>query len=483
MNILVTGANGQLGRCLQDVVNASGNGKPDHFVGEPNYYIFKSHDELDITDQDLVSEFVRDNHICVIVNFAAYTNVNKAQDDRDKAYEVNAMGPMYLALAAKEVGAVLIHISTDYVHGGFHNTPIPNTDPGKDFFKTVEREGCYYGYSKCMGEELILSSGFKNYIILRTSWLCSEYGKNFVKTMYERAINGQESSVVFDQVGCITDARDLALFVYQLIEENSSKTPLLSQFGTYNFTANAKKADLVRAVFRFMQIGSIAGFNNYYSAALQTANPQTYAAWIRLGELRVKRLTTDFTPEQDAILANLKFLRKNVFLSGQKLRNVAREALQNCGIEFIEVEPFLTAPTPTCAFYWRGYRPVIQFPTTMMDDSKFLEALFHAVAHVLYHPLRTSCLQLGNQTQATTPFDAATAKNAQEIEAETSAQNMLLSEAEECELICCGRFNERRCIQHFSGLFHVRPGILVERLQQQGKISHRTLLNDFKIAV
>ena len=247
--------------------------------------------------------------------------------------------------------------------------------------------------------------------------------------------------------------------------------------------ANAKKADLVRAVFRFMQIGSIAGFNNYYSAALQTANPQTYAAWIRLGELRVKRLTTDFTPEQDAILANLKFLRKNVFLSGQKLRNVAREALQNCGIEFIEVEPFLTAPTPTCAFYWRGYRPVIQFPTTMMDDSKFLEALFHAVAHVLYHPLRTSCLQLGNQTQATTPFDAATAKNAQEIEAETFAQNMLLSEAEECELICCGRFNERRCIQHFSGLFHVRPGILVERLQQQGKISHRTLLNDFKIAV
>ena len=248
--------------------------------------------------------------------------------------------------------------------------------------------------------------------------------------------------------------------------------------------ANAKKADLVRAVFRFMQIGSIAGFNNYYSAALQTANPQTYAAWIRLGELRVKRLTTDFTPEQDAILANLKFLRKNVFLSGQKLRNVAREALQNCGIEFIEVEPFLTAPTPTCAFYWRGYRPVIQFPTTKIDDSKFLEALFHAVAHVLYHPLRTSCLQLGNHAMpiAAQPNPSA-AKSVQEIEAEKFAQDMLLSEAEECELICCGRFNERRCIQHFSGVFHVRPGILVERLQQQGKISHRTLLNDFKIAV
>ena len=244
--------------------------------------------------------------------------------------------------------------------------------------------------------------------------------------------------------------------------------------------ADVKNADLVRAVFRFMQIGSIAGFNNYYSTTLQSANPQTLAAWIRLGELRINRLTTDFTPEQDAILANLKFLRKNVFLHGQKLRNVAREALNNCGIEIIEVEPFLTAPTPTCAFYWRGYRPVIQFPTTQMDDSKFLEALFHAVAHVLYHPLRTSCLQLGNRAQAV-PSNPATV--AQEIEANTFAQNMLLSEAEECELICCGRFNERRCIQHFSGLFHVRPSILVERLQQQGKIKRNSLLNDFKIAV
>ena len=257
---------------------------------------------------------------------------------------------------------------------------------------------------------------------------------------------------------------------------------------------NIKDADLVRAVFRFMQIGSIAGFNSYYSTTLQSTNPQTLAAWIRLGELRVKRLTTDFTPDRDAIIANLNFLRKNVFLHNQSLRNSARDALRNCGIEIIEVEPFLTAPTPTCAFYWRGYRPVIQFPTTKMDDSKFLEALFHAVAHVLYHPLRTSCLLLGNQakqnpTQSSVANSneavqsAVSAKSIQEIEAETFAQNMLLSEAEECELICCGRFNERRCIQHFSGQFHVRPGILVERLQQQGKIHRRSLLNDFKIAV
>ena len=242
--------------------------------------------------------------------------------------------------------------------------------------------------------------------------------------------------------------------------------------------ANIKDADLVRAVFRFMNIGSIAGFEKYYGVTLQSTNPQTYAAWIRLGELQIKRLAGDFTPNTEAVLTNLKFLRTNGFLHAQNIRKIAREALHSCGIEVIEVEPFLTAPTPTCAFYWRGYQPVIQFPTTKMDDSKFLEALFHAVAHAIYHPLRTSCLQLGVHAQQTPET-----KSILEIEAETFAQDMALSEAEECELICCGHFNERRCIQHFSGLFHVRPGILVERLQQQGKISRRTPLNDFKVAV
>lgn len=271
---------------------------------------------------------------------------------------------------------------------------------------------------------------------------------------------------------------------------------------------NVKDVELVRAMFKFMQIGSIAGFENFYSTTLQSANPQTYAAWIRLGEREVKRLATDFTPDRNAIIANLKFLRKNVYLHRQNLRTTVREVLRNNGIEYIEVEPFLTAPTPICAFYWRGSRPVIQFPTTKMDDSKFLEALFHAVGHMLLHPKHTSCLQLGAFSPAlATPFTTASQTNSQpalshsaktaktlellaarpeeifELEASHFAQDHLLSEAEECELICCGRFNERRCIEYFSGVFHVRPGILVERLQQQGKLNRRTLLNDFKIAV
>jgi len=263
---------------------------------------------------------------------------------------------------------------------------------------------------------------------------------------------------------------------------------------------SVKDADLVCAVFKFMQIGCIAGFENYYSATLQSANPQTYAAWIRLGELQVKRLATDYTPDRKAIISNLKFLRTNVFLPNQSIRKIAREVLNNCGIEYVEVEPFLTAPTPVCAFYWRGSRPVIQFPTTKMEDSKFLEALFHAVGHLLLHPKHTSCLQLGAfspafATQFTTALQAtehstksfellaARPEDILELEASHFAQDILLSEAEECELICCGRFNERRCIEHFSGVFHVRPSILVERLQQQGKLRRRTLLNDFKIAV
>ncbi len=253
--------------------------------------------------------------------------------------------------------------------------------------------------------------------------------------------------------------------------------------------ANAKDANLVRAVFKFMQIGSIAGFEKYYGATLQSTNPQTIAAWIRLGELRVKRRTSDFAPDHKAIFSVLKFLRTNVFIHGQNIRKQAREELKNCGIEFIEVEPFLTAPVPTCAFYWVGTQPVIQFPTTKMDDSKFLKALYHAIAHILYHPLRTTCLQLGAfaqaspQNNAPAQDNATTAQSILEVEADKFAQDMLLSEAEECELICCGRFNEPRCIQHFSGLFHVRPGILVERLQQQGKIRRRSPLNNFKMAV
>ena len=252
MNILVTGANGQLGQEIKWAVDIIGNGKPDHFVGEKNYYIFTGHDELDITDEQAVLNFVKDNHISVIVNCAAYTNVEKAQTDRELAYDINAKGPMNLALAASAVGSVLIHISTDYVFGGKRNTPLPPVSIGEDllYFPDIDRDDCFYGYSKNIGEHLIQQTGCK-YLIFRTSWLYSTHGKNFVRTMFERAWSGQNSKVVYDEVGSPTNSEDLAQFIVYIIDNNTAETRYLSKTGVYNFSNNgvASWYDLAQRVY------------------------------------------------------------------------------------------------------------------------------------------------------------------------------------------------------------------------------------------
>lgn len=247
--------------------------------------------------------------------------------------------------------------------------------------------------------------------------------------------------------------------------------------------------ELTQAVLSFMGIGSIEGFNNYYGATLNSANPQTYAAWIRMGELSVKRLTREFFLDSEFVVSSLKFLKRNFLLrtTSQKeyLRGAVKEILNNAGIEFIEVEPFLTAAYPTCACYWVGDKPVIQVTTTELSDSTFLEAVYHAVSHIAMHTKRTMCLiapqkNLQGTTAHLQGIDSTSKKCK---EAALFAQNMLLSEAEECELICNGHFEDPKCIKYYSGIFHIRPGILVERLQQQGKIPRRTPLNEFKKAV
>lgn len=253
MNILVTGAKGQLGCCLKDLVDAFGNGHPDHDSSEANYYIFTDYDELDITDKDAVTKFVKENFVNVIVNCAAYTNVEKAQTDRDTAYNVNAIGPLNLAEAAAEVGAILIHISTDYVFKGQRNTPVPPIPVGSDVvnYPDAERDECFYGYSKNIGESLIMNVQNCRYIIIRTAWLYSEYGKNFVKTMMDRAKNDKPTKVVYDQTGSPTYAQDLADFIYHIIEGNSHDTRYLSKCGVYNFANKgvASWYDLARSVF------------------------------------------------------------------------------------------------------------------------------------------------------------------------------------------------------------------------------------------
>lgn len=254
MNILVTGANGQLGRAIRKRVEYCGNGHADHFVGEKNHYIFVDVDELDIAKEEDVVKFVKDNHINVIVNCAAYTNVEKAQKDRDTAYNVNSKGPMNLGLAAASIGAVLIHISTDYVFGGQRNTPVPPVEVGSDIleFPDIDRDDCFYGYTKNIGEHLIEQTKC-NYIIIRTAWLYSEFGKNFVKTMAERAASMKKTRVVFDQTGSPTNAHDLVGLILHIIEDNNAENRYLSKTGVYNFANKgvASWYDLARAVFSY----------------------------------------------------------------------------------------------------------------------------------------------------------------------------------------------------------------------------------------
>lgn len=199
MNILVTGCNGQLGSCVRNAaINSSDN------------YIFTDVAELDITDADAVGKMVKDNDIKVIVNCAAYTNVDKAEIDSDFAEMLNSKAVENLAYAIRENDGTLFHISTDYVFGGsLGNTPRTELEP-------VNPTGVY-GLTKLHGEQAVESSGCKA-LIFRTAWLYSEYGKNFVKTMLNLTSLKPELKVVFDQVGTPTYAQDLADAIFEIIE-------------------------------------------------------------------------------------------------------------------------------------------------------------------------------------------------------------------------------------------------------------------------
>lgn len=199
MNILVTGANGQLGSEMR-IVSA----------GSSDRYIFTDvvslegveTVSLDITDLEAVRAMVKENNVDVIVNCAAYTNVDKAEEDQDFCALLNAKAPENLAVAMKEAGGLLVHVSTDYVFGGDpYNTPCKEDQKGTPTG--------VYGLTKLQGEQAIQATGC-SHVILRTAWLYSEFGKNFVKTMLALTSSKPELKVVFDQTGTPTYAFDLA---------------------------------------------------------------------------------------------------------------------------------------------------------------------------------------------------------------------------------------------------------------------------------
>jgi dTDP-4-dehydrorhamnose reductase len=210
MNILLTGANGQLGSHFRLLVPQS-----------CHQWLFTDIDELDITSREAVDAYVRENNIEMVVNCAAYTNVDKAESDEQTAYRINAEAVGYLAEAMGAVGGTLIHFSTDYVFGGNkNNTPCTEEE-------TVNPTGAY-GRTKLAGER---AAGACRHLIFRTSWLYSEYGKNFLLTMLNLTASKPELWVVFDQVGTPTYAGDLARAVFGIVESGE----FLQHEGIYNY--------------------------------------------------------------------------------------------------------------------------------------------------------------------------------------------------------------------------------------------------------
>lgn len=201
-NILVTGSNGQLGNEFRLVVEEK---------DKINKYYFTDVADLDITNKNDISNFLVTNNIDIVVNCAAYTNVDKAEDDKEKADLINHIGPKNLAEVCRERNGFLIHISTDYVFDGTKNTPYKETDETQPLG--------VYGETKLKGENAIINSGCE-YVIIRTSWLYSAFGKNFLKTMQKLTAEKESLKVVFDQVGTPTYAGDLANVIHKLIMNN-----------------------------------------------------------------------------------------------------------------------------------------------------------------------------------------------------------------------------------------------------------------------
>ena len=215
MKILVTGAMGQLGREISKLADST-----EHTYIYTDVRAHEGVAELDVTDAEAVNAAVQG--VDVIVNCAAYTDVNKAESDAEAAHKVNALAPAVLAEAAKAAGAMLIHVSTDYVFDGQANVPYTE-DAARNPLGV-------YGCTKMEGEDAIVKSGCRH-LIFRTSWLYSTTGKNFFLTMSELTASKPELKVVVDQVGTPTYAYDLAYLITYIIEEN-----LLDRNGVYNYS-------------------------------------------------------------------------------------------------------------------------------------------------------------------------------------------------------------------------------------------------------
>ncbi|MDY0084621.1 MAG: dTDP-4-dehydrorhamnose reductase [Bacteroidales bacterium] len=205
MNILITGSNGQLGKEFQKIAQTD----------RKHVWYFTDMDELDITNPTQLKHYLNAENIEVCINCAAYTAVDKAEDDAEKAQMLNAQAPAFLAEACKSANTLLIHISTDYVFSGKHYKPYTEDHP--------VAPASTYAQGKADGERNIMLSG-ANYMIIRTSWLYSKNGNNFVKTMIRLGKEKESINVVADQIGSPTYAFDLAATILLMVENQDENS-------------------------------------------------------------------------------------------------------------------------------------------------------------------------------------------------------------------------------------------------------------------
>ena len=248
MKILITGCNGQLGNEMQLLARANGQ----------HEWFFTDVDELDITRADAVEEFVSKNAIDGIVNCAAYTAVDKAESNEDLCHLLNCVAPGYLAESIERRGGWIVQVSTDYVFDGTNHTPYTEDDP--------TCPNSVYGRTKLAGEQRVMQACSKA-MIVRTAWLYSTFGNNFVKTMLRLGREKQELGVIFDQIGTPTYARDLAAAIMTAI--NKGIVP-----GIYHFTNEGVTSwyDFTKAIHR------IAGITTCHVCPLHTSEYPTPAA-------------------------------------------------------------------------------------------------------------------------------------------------------------------------------------------------------------
>lgn len=209
MNVLVTGSNGQVGSEIKELIQHS-------TLNIQNYdFYFTTSQDLDITDFDLVKKHIIDNQIKIIINCAAYTAVDKAETEQELADKINHLAVKNLAQLSNEFGIKLIHISTDYVFDGTNYKPYIEDD--------ATNPQSVYGQTKLDGERALLEYNLKNSIIIRTSWVYSYYGTNFVKTMLRLGKEKESLGVIFDQVGTPTYAKDLAKTILDILPKIENK--------------------------------------------------------------------------------------------------------------------------------------------------------------------------------------------------------------------------------------------------------------------